>query len=571
MRRFFLSLYAGLLAFFFAQVFTAQVLGLTGVYRAVTAIPLTLLLTFLAILVYWRWGGNAFLAQLPEETAFPTRANWTLAMAGMLLVLSIAVIPTALWPLSPVSETLHWDAGAYHFPKAVELYKSGNVWDLSIPYGEFPFGYESMLSFALLIAGKETFFGLVHALTALTVFLGLWLMARRATALPDGVLMFLLGLVFVSEAVTVKANPFYIFLDQSHMIGKNDLFLAMGVIAAFAHAPLGRAPQNSRVHLPGLVYATLLVLATKPAGMFAVTPLWLPVLWDWFKGWKNTPRWRELGFAALFIVPGGLWAVRNLFIIHTIFPEGVWEMNEWSIANNLTNPYFYNYLPRNFIFLLAVLGISLLLTLLRRKPCWRISAAFLILFVGFLFTPESGFMKTTQVPTQTAWRLGIALVAYEVVVLLALFEPLINAVLKRLPAWIIAAPAVLIALGLMIYTRDLYRLNPQNAIVLRDEFREPVGVDGYHSAYDFVQKNLRNTVIQIEGGVFYYVYGPGYTNSPTKLHYPLGREDMVPQLDPQYLVVIPHGDPFEPSADFMKKWKIIYRDPEGVVLERIAP
>lgn len=571
MRRFFLSLYAALLAFFFAQVFSAQVLGLTGIYRAITAIPLTLLLTILAILVYWRWGGNAFLAQLPEETAFPAWANRTLAIAGMLLVLAIAVIPTALWPLSPVSETLHWDAGAYHFPKAVELYKSGNVWDLSIPYGEFPFGYESMLSFALLAAGKETFFGLVHALTTLTVFLGLWLMARRATTLPDGVLMFLLGLIFVSEAVTVKANPFYIFLDQSHMIGKNDLFLAMGVIAAFAHAPLGRAPQNSRVHLPGLVYATLLVLATKPAGMFAVTPLWLPVLWDWFKGWKNTPRWRELGFAALFIVPGGLWAVRNLFIIRTIFPEGVWEMNEWSIANNLTNPYFYNYLPRNFVFLLLVLGISLLLTLLRRKPYWRISAAFLILFVGFIFTPESGFMKTTQVPTQTAWRLGIALVAYEVVVLLALFEPLINAVLKRLPAWIIAAPAVLIALGLMIYTRDLYRLNPQNAIVLRDEFRQPVGVDGYHSAYDFVQKNLRNAVIQIEGGVFYYMYGPGYTNSPTKRHYPLGREHMVPQLDPQYLVVIPHGDPFEPSADFMKKWKIIYRDPEGIVLERIAP
>lgn len=571
MRRFFLSLYAALLAFFFAQVFSAQVLGLTGVYRAITAIPLTLLLTILAILVYWRWGGNAFLAQLPEEIAFPAWANRTLAIVGMLLVLAIAVIPTALWPLSPVSETLHWDAGAYHFPKAVELYKSGNVWDLSIPYGEFPFGYESMLSFALLVAGKETFFGLVHALTALTAFLGLWLMARRATTLPDGVLMFLLGLIFVSEAVTVKANPFYIFLDQSHMIGKNDLFLAMGVIAALAHAPLGRTPQNSRVHLPGLVYATLLVLATKPAGMFAVTPLWLPVLWDWFKGWKNTPRWRELGFAALFIVPGGLWAVRNLFIIHTIFPEGVWEMNEWSIANNLTNPYFYNYLPRNFVFLLLVLGISLLLTLLRRKPYWRISVAFLILFVGFIFTPESGFMKTTQVPTQTAWRLGIALVAYEVVVLLALFEPLINAVLKRLPAWIIAAPAVLIALGLMIYTRDLYRLNPQNAIVLHDEFREPVGVDGYHSAYDFVQKNLRNAVIQIEGGVFYYMYGPGYTNSPTKLHYPLGREHMVAQLDPQYLVVIPHGDPFEPSADFMKKWKIIYRDPEGVVLERIAP
>ncbi|MEJ5313489.1 hypothetical protein [Anaerolinea thermophila] len=571
MRRFFLSLYAGLLAFFFAQVFTAQVLGLAGIYRAIAVIPLTVLLTVLAVRIYWRWGGEAFLAQLPEERPLPAWANHVLAVAGILLVLAIAVIPTALWPLSPVSETLHWDAGAYHFPKAVELYKSGNVWDLSIPYGEFPFGYESMLSFALLLAGKETFFGLIHALTALTAFLGLWLLARRATTLPDGVLMFLAGLIFVSEAITVRGNPFYIFLDQSHMIGKNDLFLATGVIAAFAHAPLGRTPQNSRIHLPGLVYATLLVLATKPGGMFAVAPLWLAVLWEWLKGWKTTPRWRELGFSALFIIPGGLWAVRNLFIIHTIFPEGVWEMNEWSIANNLTNPYFYNYLPRNFVFLLVVLGVSLALTLLRKKPYWRIPVAFLLLFIGFIFTPESGFMKTTQVPTQTAWRLGIALVAYEVVVLLALIEPFLNAVLKRLPPVWIAVPAILIACGLVIYTRDLYRLNPQNAIVLRDEFRESVGVDGYHSAYDFVQRNLRHKVIQVEGGVFYYLYGPGYTNFPTKRQYPLGREHMVPQLDPQYLVVIPHGDPFQPSEDFWKRWKIVYRDSQGLVLERIAP
>jgi len=580
MPRFLYRLSGFLLCFFFAGVYTAQVLGLAGIYRAWGVFPLTLALTGLALWLYFRHDGGRFFESFPQEMDFPRWLNLLLYGLGLGLFLLLVAYPVAAWPYSTVSETLHWDAGAYHFPKAVELYKHGHVWDLSIPYGEFPFGYEAMLAFALLLAGKETFFGALHALIALLVFLTLWLLGRRYTRLPGGLLLFVVAGIFLSESLVVKGNPFYIFLDQADMIGKNDLFLAMGVLAALVHAPLGREASSSRLHFPGLVFATLLVLATKPAGMFVVTPLWFPVIWGWVKSWRELRRlpWQEVALAAVLIIPGGLWVVRNLIVIGTIFPEGVWVMNEWSMANNLTNPFFYQHLPRNLIFLMGMLGVTWLFTLWKGVPGWRISLAFSILVVAFFFTPESGFQKTTQEPTRTAWRLGIAVVGYEVVVILTLLSGAVNRILKWADRqWLgragLAGAAIVLTLGLVWNARGRLALNPFNEIVLRDEFRQPVGVDGYHSAYDYVQRNIRNSVIEITGGVFYYMYGPGFTNTPTKLQYPLGRADRVVHPEPEYQVIIPHGDPFDPSAEWRARWKLIYQDPEGLVFIRrdLAP
>ena len=304
-------------------------------------------------------------------------------------------------------------------------------------------------------------------------------------------------MVFLSELYLVQGNPFYIILDQIYMIGKNDLFLAAGVLAASVHAPVGQC-ASSRAHLPGLVFATLLVLATKPAGMFAVAPLWLPVLWGWWKDWRAGGRFpaRELALAALGILPGGLWIVRNLLVIDTIFPEGVWVMNEWSIANNLTNPFFYAHLPRNFIFLLVVLALALGFTVWKRLPGWRILLVFIVLFIAFLITPESGFQKTTQEPTRVAWRLGIALVLYELLVLLILLEGFILRALawlapRRAAQSALAGVLILGSLALSYERRGHLEIIPGNEIVLRDEFRQSVGVDGYHSPYDYVQRNIR--------------------------------------------------------------------------------
>ena len=248
-------------------------------------------------------------------------------------------------------------------------------------------------------------------------------------------------------------------------------------------------------------------------------------------------------------------------------------MNEWSIANNLANPFFYAHLPRNFIFLLAVLVLALAFTVWKRVPGWRITFVFTVLFIAFLFTPESGFQKTTQEPTRVAWRLGVALVTYELIVLLVLVEGLLQSVLawlgqRRAALSAVTGVLILASLFLAYERRGSLALIPGNEIVLRDEFRQPVGVDGYHSPYDYVQRNIRDGIIEVNGGVFYYLYGPGYTNIPIKRQYPLGRSFMVRQLEPQYYVVIPHGDEFPITPEWEAKWKLLYRDPEGMVFEK---
>lgn len=303
-------------------------------------------------------------------------------------------------------------------------------------------------------------------------------------------------------------------------------------------------------------------------------------------------------FSALVTVPSALWIVRNLVVIHTLFPPGVWEYNEWSILNNLTNPYFYNYLPKLFLFVLGATSGLFLLAVVGRLggkallggrlerwlglPSMAQAFALLVLFFSFVVTPQTAFYGSNQQPTQIGWRFGVALLSYLFVLLVGLAGPLIQQVLDWLNnrRWRMlagVAAVVLIGGGLFWQNRDLLKIYPGNDIVLRDQFREPVGVDGYYSAYDFVRRNIHDSVVQIENGLMYYVYGENYSNRPTKLHYPLGLEYMVAQRDPQYYVTFctnfwtyqPEECPdYLQSPPFIERWQLIYQDDFGRVYKR---
>ena len=121
---------------------------------------------------------------------------------------------------------------------------------------------------------------------------------------------------------------------------------------------------------------------------------------------------------------------------------------------------------------------------------------------------------------------------------------------------------------------------PQNTGILEDQFAQSVGVDGYYSAYDYVQRNIRNAVIQVENGLPIYLYGPGFTNTPTKLQYPVGAANLVEQSEPDYFVIFRtrwQEDPNGVVGEFpdylnveswMEKWSLIYQDEQGRVYER---
>lgn len=595
-------LLTGLVCFLFAVIYTAQITAFLGVFRLLPVILIGGLVLAVGVWLFFRWDEGGLLTELGDRAERATGQlrwlNWAGWVVSVGVFFLIVLLPLIRWPYSPISDVLHWDAGAYHFPKAIELFKSGTYWDLSIPFGEYPNGFESLLAFGLLLTNNEALFGSVHALIALLTFLSIWALGWRYTRLPGGVLAWMTLVMFLSGSVLIANNPWWIVVNQAFVIGKNDLFTAAVVLAALVFAPIGSRGQRMVYHLPGLAFCTSLILAIKPVGVYAVLPLWLPLLFRWGKlVWQRTNVRQTLLnvlFSALVTVPAALWIVRNLVVIHTLFPPGVWEYNEWSILNNLNNPYFYNYLPKLFLFVLGVTGGLVVLAIagwLGGKAFWgrwlglpsiAQALALLVLFFSFVITPQTAFYGSNQQPTQIGWRFGVALLSYLFVLLIGLAEPLIQRALDWMNhrGWLmLAGVVVMVAIGggLFWQNRDLLKIYPGNDIVLRDQFREPVGVDGYFSAYDFVRRNIHNSVVQIENGLMYYVYGENFSNQPTKLHYPLGLETMVAQRDPQYYVTFctnfwtyqaEECPAYLESSSFTERWELIYRDDYGRVYQR---
>ncbi|MCA1953630.1 MAG: hypothetical protein LDL12_00625 [Anaerolinea sp.] len=573
-----------LLSLFFGIVLSAQLLGATNSYTPTLAILLGLLLSVAAFVSLLRSNILGYAQSTlgrPTATRLPAWLQTALFSTALLLLTLLVLLPLARWPFSHISETLHWDAGIYHLPKAVELYRSGTLWDLSIPFGEFPNGYEALLSFTLSLSHADLLFGSVHAAIALLFFLSLFLLARRLTDLPEGLLALLIVVLMISGRVTLAYNPWWIFSDLLYTIGKNDLLAGTLTLLALFFAPIGRESPRPAYHWPALALVTFLALCTKPYAAYALLPVWLLVFWRESQHTRPALPYKTLLLATLIVLPGIWWVVRNLIVLGVIFPPEVLEMQQWSILSNLTNPFFYNYLPRNFVFVLIISGLLLLIGLLRKRlPPWFVATQWLLLLT-FIATAETAFFRDTQKPTVIAWRFGIALLSFTFLSLLILLEPLLLRLMRALLRWRPTAPLLgLLLVGLTIFLiwndRSLLRYVPENGIVLRDQFREPVGKNGYHSAYDYLQKNIRNSVIQVENGLVYYAYGPGYTNSPTKLQYPWGMAERVPQLTPQYFLVFERpwmgGESgYSPTLDtpeWAQRWELIYEDGEGRLYRR---
>ncbi len=508
-----------------------------------------------------------------DEHERPNLLETVLYAAGLILLVLLILLPVIRWPASPIATSLEWDAGAYHFPKAIELYATGSAWDFTISYGEYPFGYESLLALGLSITASEALFGLVHGLINLTLVLSLWLLARRYTKLPGGFLFFLTNLLVLSGMLPVESNLWWVFHPLLYTIGKNDLFLGAALLAALLHAPVGRKANQTQFHPAGLAITSMIALSIKPNALYVVAFLWLLVLIRWRQeaGRPQVGYAQQLAallFSGLTMLTGLLWLPRNLIGQGSLFSPGVMEVQSWSIAANLNNPFFYNYIPRNLLVLTAVLVLFIALTLIKRprRLSWSLAATFAVLFVSFLFTPATAFFVHRDVPTQVAWRFAVALLGFAWLALLTVVSPLVEKVYawvaaKRLPR--LAALLVIAALTFSVvwFQRDLLPAAPENARLLRDPYEETVGVDGYHSAYDYAQQNIHDSVVWVENGLPYYAYDKAFSNTTTrseKAQYVIVLKSEGQELFPEQVY----------TDEWESNWQTIYEDPHGRVYQR---
>jgi hypothetical protein len=579
LKRFPIRIYGVLIGVLYAIIFCGQVLGFFRIYTPIAVLLTGLIVAFLTSWAYFTFGGYAFFsAALHKKMGGATRHPFEFICyaAGLVLLILLMLWPLARWPYTPISETLSWDAGIYHFPKAIELYRTGSAWDLSLSYGEYPFGYEALLAFGLSISGDGLLFGGTHALITLFLFLTIWFLARRYTRLPPGLLSFLSSALLLSGAFPVESNLWWIYKHLVYTIGKNDLFLGAALLAVIFHAPIGPQRNQTSSHPFGLAFTSMIALSIKPNAAFIVVFVWLWSLIVWRhpffsrRSQRRRPWTLMLILLAFGLMPGILWLLRNYVAMRAFFSEGVMELQKWSIASNLANPFFYRYIPRNLIVLSGLLVVAFLLSLIIKRPSRSLGATFLLLFASFIVTPASAFLNDTQTPTQIAWRFAVALLAYCFLVLLNLLGPLLvrvyDWILGKWWAWSPSAILVLLFTGWLVWDNQALLVpNPKNAIVLRDQFREPVGVDGYHSAYDYVQQNIRDSVIHVDNGLPFYLYDLQFTNSTTHQrqmdYYVVFKTTWFNGMEAGYPE---HID----TAEWEANWKLIYEDSQGRVYQR---
>jgi len=568
------KVYLGIICFFYSIIFVGSVLGVAGFYKPVYVFPLVFMSTLLLFKVLYQ--SNIVDKYQKPEGGYPNEnklSEIVIYAITILLIILVILIPIARWPESIAGDWFPWDAGKYHFPKAVEMVRSGSANDMTIAYGEYPFGYESLLSFCLLVSGDVALFGWMHALINLLFIFSFWLLAKRYTQMRSSFLFLLITLLVLSNFFFKFLNLWRVFQTEMITVGKNDLLLAASILSFLYFYPYPLIAEFEKRSLLATGIAGMIALSVKPNAAYVLAPLWIllggKILWVTSKDWARKPRSNIFQYliASSLMIPGAIWLLRNLVLNGKIFSDFVLEASKWSIASNLTNPYFYRYIPTN---LLIILGLALMMVLisLKKFPQYRWQAGILLLLViGFVLTPVTAFFLRTDIPAVINWRFGQAMLAYVFIVLLLLANDLVGKIsldnkIGKLAAYAYVPFLLLVAAGVIWSQMWVLEKKPENAIILKDQFRESVGVEGYYSAYDYVQENVRDSIVWVENGLPYYAYDVDYTNTVSREN----SADYVIVIKTDWFgeggVEIPAY--FNPQA-WQNYYSIVYEDPQGIV------
>jgi len=568
------NIYLGITCFFYSVIFAGSILGVAGLYKAVYVFPLVLITALLLFIVLGRTNmvdkHQILRRNYPNGWAISENIVYVITI---LLIILLILIPIVRWPESIAGDWFPWDAGKYHFPKAVEMVRSGSANDMTIAYGEYPFGYESLLSFSMLVSENANLFGWMHALIDIFFIFSFWLLAKRHTQIRSSFLLLLITLVILSNYFFKFLNLWRVFQMEMVTVGKNDLLLAASILSILFFYPY---PMTGKFDMRAMIMtsvAGMVALSVKPNAAYILAPLWLllggKIVWKALKNWVRESKSSLILYliSSSLMIPGVIWILRNLVLNGKIFSDYVLEASKWSIASNVTNPYFYKYIPKNF-YLIIGLVLMMVLISIKKFPQYRWQAGILLLLViGFIFTPVTAFFLRTDIPAVINWRFGQAMLAYVFIVLLLLANELVerinfNGKIRKLAGNVYMPFLLLVALGVIWSQAWVLERKPENVIILRDQFRESVGVDGYYSAYDYVQKNVRNSTVWVENGLPYYVYGAEYTNTVSR------------KKSANYIVVIKtdwfgEGGLDLPSYFNPEEWQnyylVVYEDPQGIV------
>lgn len=576
------TLYGMGLSLLFACIFTAQVLSFANLYTPLFAIGGTALVTILAAYAYLRHDHHWFKQAMQPPADETTTIRHAIVLLVVIFTGVLFVYRMTLWPQSQLGAVIAGDTLSYHFVKAIELYRTGSLWDISFAYAQYPIGYEALGALALMLTGSLTAIGVFHALIHLLLFMTLYFLFRRYTGLS-------VGLCLLATLAITLFPPLHSMLL---IVGKNDILLSLTLLIAILHAPLGHAPRAW--HPYGLAFATLISLSVKASGFIVLLYLWLLVLYRWWQAYRAGyarsylhPATFALLIAIMF--PCGLWVIRNLIMMGNVFSPEVSLMFGGSIAANLSNAALYTSGAESmWLLIIAAITMSAIIgtafvgyyTQQTSLDLWT-SGLIALMWLAFVITPLGAFHTSQSPAPHIEWRYTPHLFMFLFVVGLALLQPLILPLYQRINAqsvlrWAAIAALAIggVGLAIVIDLREALTLNPDHQRILQTPYEVAVGRDGYASGYDYVQQNLHDVVIYYNVAERYYLYGDNYSNTFTPGYfYPLGNPDAVTPPVPDYAAFIGYTPQhlqfmsFAPlRADYA--WQLIYDDDVSRIYRR---
>lgn len=556
-----LKIYAVLVSTIFGIAFTAQILSFLGVYQAFIAIPLTIIVSILAFIVYQKLGSSwRSIFSIQDSTSILSKVVILVAIA---LVLVIFLQRMVLWSQSSLGIFISPDFVGYHGVKALQLYYVGSSWDLAIPYGQYPFGYESLIAFGMFLTGDIRITGTIHALIFVVFWLTITLLILRYARLSVDTSLFLaLMLCFVP-----------IIFPQLLNVGKNDGLLSLTILMAILFAPIG----DDHFHPLGLAFATMLSLATKTTGLLVLFYVWGLVLLNWSlhlrqNTWRTYLRPSTFMLAIILMFPGGLWVIRNYIVMNQVVSSEISSFFQTSIFANLDNPTLYNSADSNSLWFALILIIVLSIVALFYKHLrWQWSTLLLVVALSFAITPLSAFLTLNDLDyLDVQWRFVLYGIVIVWVTGIIIFAPLIRIiytwvndhVLVRYFASVLLVIAS-VGLVLVIGLDDIFAYDDTQW----EQVIDPDSQD--NSIYDEI-RTLEASVIYLENVSWLSVFLSNPDLTITELRYPLGHADIYSTPDIEYIAFSPRfsDDPLAPIFE-QYEWERIFESSTGSLYQRV--
>lgn len=525
----------GLISLIGGLMISAQILGFVGAYHALPVLLLSVVMTCLFAWLYFRrdYGWHARVFSTPRPISSQLHA--ALIMTALTLLAGVFLLRIALFPTSDAGLLIPADAINYHFVKAYELIRTAGYQDLTLPYGQYPIGYESLASFSLLVTGGWRLFGVLNAGLMLALVLAIYALIRRYSTLPVGVALLLSALLFAVPDL----------YSMALQVGKNDLTLSLTLLLAVVYAPVGWRRDDRSAHPYALAIMTMISLGTKASGFFLLAAVWLWVLIVWWQAYRQGQAGRTLtllDFVACIALmfPGGLWVIRNYALMGAVFSPEISGFFGGSIAANLTHPLLLSSGYESVLLVGYTLTLIVLVMVLITRQKMILAAILMIMWAAFFVTPLSAFHTTQKTVLHIEWRYVIHAFMLAYVILLTLGQSVVLRVVKEVERWplVFGVMGVMGAFGVLVVLDIPAKLTipPEQQSLFIDPYTIDADTAEYANVYDFVRREIKQSNVYYDTITRFYLYTPDLTNRFSDGSHPLGNPLSVEQMIPDVMV-----------------------------------